>query len=265
MGYIMTWFEIEVNKFDELFNLFFIGYNYLMNKPTRINIFKVENFEFPYFYKFPGQASDEEILFVTRESGALTYFRKAVILLISLIFLIGGLFLSSVAESYLSDFPFMSVNAAVWLVSAMILVIGWWWEHTTWKKSMVFVTTKRLTKIIYTTPFNRHNLSLPLEMIVDTGSYSKGFLQAVLGLGTFTARSSASSSGVATDDTTRINKKYFYIENVSHVEDLQHYISKVLSAFRKDSDRLSNFRPFIPHLKGENRKEFMRRFPDYWS
>ncbi len=102
-------------------------------------------------------------------------------------------------------------------------------------------------------------------MIVDTGSYDKGFIQAFLKLGTFTARSSASSSGAATEDNSRINKKYFYIENVSMVEDLQHYVSKLLSAFRKDQDRLITFRPFIPKLKGEARQRFMEQYPEYWS
>jgi hypothetical protein len=134
-----------------------------------------------------------------------------------------------------------------------------------WKKSIFVLTTKRLTKFIYTTPFNRHNLSLPLEMIVDTGSYTKGFTQAFFRLGTFTARSSASSSGVATDEVGRVNKKYFYLENISMAEDLQHYVSKLLRAQRQHSDRLDTFRPFIPHLKGEARKEFMAQFPDYWS
>lgn len=102
-------------------------------------------------------------------------------------------------------------------------------------------------------------------MIVDTGSYTKGFIQAWLKLGVFTARSSATSSGVATDNTSRINKKYYYIENVSCAEDLQQYINKLLSVFRQQPARLDRFRPFIPHLKGKARKKFMEDYPQFWS
>jgi hypothetical protein len=70
---------------------------------------------------------------------------------------------------------------------------------------------------------------------------------------------------VATDDGDRINKKYFFIENIVIAEDLQHYINKLLYAFRHHHQHLPTFRPFIPHLKGEARKRFMAEYPEYWS
>ena len=149
--------------------------------------------------------------------------------------------------------------------AGVFLVVGFWWVTTLWKNSIAIITNKRLFKFIYTTPWNRHELSLPLEMVVDTGAYSKGILQALFKLGIFTARSSASSSGVATDDPGRVNKKYFYIENVQNFEDIHHYLNKVLFVYRQDWKTLENYRPFLPHLKGEARKEFMKNYPEYWS
>ncbi len=235
-----------------------------MNTQTA-DIFKVEDFEFPYLYKFPGQASDEQILYVTREHKIMLQFRRFFVVLIALILAVVGYSITGFIVTVMPSFPVGSVNLIVTAIAALEMSIGWWWVSALWKKSVAFVTTKRLKKIVYTTPFNKHSLSLPLEMIVDTGSYDKGFIQAFLKLGTFTARSSASSSGAATEDNSRINKKYFYIENVAMVEDLQHYVSKLLSAFRKDQDRLVTFRPFIPQLKGEARQRFMEQYPEYWS
>ena len=229
------------------------------------NIFKIDDFEFPYLYKFPGQATDEQILYVTREHKVMLQFRRFFVIMIALILVVIGYSISGFFSTLIPDFPAGSINLFVTAIAALEMSIGWWWVSALWKKSIAFVTTKRLKKIVYTTPFNKHSLSLPLEMIVDTGSYDKGFIQAFLKLGTFTARSSASSSGAATEDNSRINKKYFYIENVSMVEDLQHYVSKLLSAFRKDQERLITFRPFIPKLKGEARQRFMEQYPEYWS
>lgn len=229
------------------------------------DISKIEDFEFPYLYKFAGQASDEKILYVTREHKVMLQVKRFFVITIALILVVIGYSLTGFAASMFPSFPSGSVNLMVTAIAALEMILGWWWVSALWKKSLAFVTTKRLKKIIYTTPFNKHSLSLPLEMIVDTGSYDKGFIQALLKLGTFTARSSASSSGAATEDNSRINKKYFYIENVGNVEDLQHYISKLLSAFRKDQDRLITFRPFIPKLKGEARQKFMEQYPEYWS
>jgi hypothetical protein len=229
------------------------------------NIFKVEDLQFPYLYKFPGQNSDEVILYVTREHRVMLYFRLLMVFLISIILVFVGYAITGTLASFFGKASLVGVNMLITGIASLFILIGSWWVKNLWKKSLAFVTNKRLTKIIYTTPFNRHTLSLPLEMIVDTGSYDRGFIQAILRLGTFTARSSAASSGVATGDNTRVNKKYFYIENIGMVEDLQHYVSKVLSNYRKNSDKLISFRPFIPKLKGSAREEFMKQFPEYWS
>lgn len=229
------------------------------------SIFQEARFQFPYVYKFPGQGSDEHILYVTREHEVI-YFVRQCVLVIASAFVFGTCFFFG---QMLSEAVSPAVGGVVQLFGAVValifLILGWWWISVLWKKSIAILTNKRLIKFIYTTPWNRHNLSLPLDMVVDTGAYSKGILQAMFKLGTFTARSSASSSGVATDDPGRINKKYFYIENVGNAEDIHHYIHKVLFIFRQDWTKLEKFRPFLPHLKGEARKEFMKQYPEYWS
>jgi len=231
-----------------------------------MNLFTLDTFSFPYDYHFPGQGSDEYILFITRENVVMLWSRRFGVLLLALVVGI----VTAYAASLLIQFnqPLASLIQLFGSISAMgVMLIGWWWTSTLWQKSLMLVTTQRLIKFIYTTPFNRHILSLPLEMIVDTGSYTKGYLQALFKLGTFTARSSAASSGVATDEQNpgRVNKKYFYIENVSAYEDLQHYINKLLQAYRNRRSELPAFRPFLPGLKGEARKKYMENFPGFWS
>lgn len=229
------------------------------------SIFSVSSFAFPYLYKFPGQASDERILFVTRESPVMLWLRWIFILVAALFLVTIGSVLAELLASIVGFGLAVGLQTLSWVLAGIFTVLGGWWVTVLWRRSICLVTTKRLAKFIYTTPWNRHNLSLPLDMVVDTGAYSKGFVQAVFGLGTFTARSSASSSGSATDDVGRINKKYFYIENVHHAEDLHHYLNKVLFAYRQDWAKLATFRPFLPELKGDARKDFMQQFPEYWS
>lgn len=230
-----------------------------------MQIFDVPIFKFPYTYKFPGQSSDEKILFVTRENKSMLLVRLAGVVVTGVAVVLIGMILGSFLQPYLGEGVAAPVQILSLLLGVAFGVVGWWWVSVLWRKSIMLVTTQRLAKIIYTTPFNRHNLSLPLDMIVDTGAYTKGFIQALFKLGTFTARSSAASSGVATDDNERVNKKYFFIENIAAAEDLEHYVNKLLTAFRHERNRLPTFRPFIPHLKGESRKKFMEEFPEYWS
>jgi hypothetical protein len=229
------------------------------------NIFDVPYFEFPYTYRFPGQSTNEKILYVTRENKVMLLVRLLSVVMTALVIMILAFILGSFASSLLGRGIAGFIQVLGFVVAVFFGVIGWWWVATLWKKSLAIVTTQRLTKIIYTTPFNRHTLSLPLEMIVDTGSYTKGLLQAIFKLATFTARSSAASSGVSTDDGDRVNKKYFYIENIAMAEDLQHYVNKLLQAFRYQRDKIESFRPFIPHLKGQKREAFMKQHPEYWS
>jgi hypothetical protein len=233
------------------------------------NIFTVANFEFPYDYKFPGQASDEHILFVTRENLVMLWVRLTTVVLAAVVLFGVGSWLVSVVGSF--SLAFGSLLQIFTILSSLAFgIVGWWWVTVMWQKSICIVTTKRLTKFIYTTPFNRHNLSVPLEMIVDTGSYTKGLIQAIFRLGTFMARSAAAGTGIASDEqesggSRRLNRKYFFIENIAIAEDLQHYVTKLLFAHRHHHARIDTFRPFIPHLKGTARKEFMQQYPDYWS
>lgn len=229
------------------------------------NIFTVAHFEFPYLYKFPGQATDERILYVTREHEVIYRLRQFTVIFTSVVIFFAGYMFSKLLGSFIGNGLSTGIEVFAALSAVIFLGVGFWWIRQLWRKSIAVVTNKRLIKFIHTTPWNRHNLSLPLDMIVDTGAYSKGWLQAVFKLGTFTARSSAASSGVATDDPDRVNKKYFYIENLGNAEDLHNYLHKILFVFRQDWTKLENFRPFLPGLKGEKRKEFMKQYPEYWS
>jgi hypothetical protein len=229
------------------------------------NIFSVDQFRFPYLYKFPGESTDERILYVTREHEAIHILRQVIVVVASVTIFIAGNILGSMLAGFFGRAASSGIEVVGALSALIFLLVGWWWVTALWKKSIAIITNKRITKFIFTTPWNRHNLSLPLDMVVDTGSYSKGWFQAIFRLGTFTARSSAASSGEATDDPGRVNKKYFYIENVGNAEDIQHYLNKVLFVYRQDWTKLENYRPFLPHLKGEARKAFMQQYPEYWS
>ena len=229
------------------------------------DIFTASEFEYPYTdYRFPGQASDEVILFVGRENPAILWVHRVLVIIVSLLLFGTIAWLSGFLEKEFSIKIPTIIPTIVFFAAVGIGVFGWWWASALWRKSIGIITTRRLTKFIFTTPFNRHNFSLPLDMVVDTGSYRKGFKQAIFKLETFTARSSATSSGRATDDTKRTNKKYFYLENNKITEDLQHYVNKLLYAFRHHQENLSTFRPFISQGSG-NRESLINEHPDYWS
>lgn len=229
------------------------------------NFFTIPEFKFPYKFRFPGQNSSEKILFSVRENKIMLVLRIGFVVMLSLAFFAAGFGLSSFVGKVFGPGVSSAINFFSIILALIFFLVGSWWVKQLWIKSICVVTNKRLVKFVFTTPVSKYTLSLPLDMIVDTGSFTKGFLQTFFKLGTFMARSSASSSGVATDDTSRVNKKYFYIRNVACAEDLQHYVNKLLVVFNKQFDKLDTFRPFIPNLKGDRRKEYMKKYPEYWS
>ncbi len=211
--------------------------------------------EFVYPYKeieFPGQHSDEIILFATREGKIMLTLRQIAVVLGAVILTLMSYFIAHEVIAPFSKSFAASFAAVAMGVSVAFGLIAVWWVSILWRKSIFIITTRRLTKFIHTTPWNRYQLSLSLDKIVDTGAYQKGFLQSLFKLGYFVARSSAG------------NIKNFKILNISFAEDLHNYVNKLLFTFNKDKDALVKFRPFIPHLKGETRDAFVAQFtPEY--
>jgi hypothetical protein len=218
-----------------------LGYNTHMQ-----SVFKIKKYKYPYEgLKFPGQHSEEKILFITREGKIILKLKLLTTVAIFIIgFILGIITLSNAAFLNFYFKSLISVFIFGWFFGGILI---FWWIYKVWQKSIFVITTRRLTKFIHTTPWSRYQLSLGLDKIVDTGAYQKGFFQMLTGLGYFVARSSAG------------NIKNFKLINIGFAEDLHNYVNKLLFVFNEKAKELNKFRPFIPHLKGEKRDEFVRK------
>lgn len=214
------------------------------------NVFDVDFFSFPYTdVHFPGMNSGEKILFITRESPVILRLRRIMIIVVAVLLLVLGVILLRLLESM---FAFIQMFYPVLFLSVgFILISGFWWVGETYKKSIFIITTRRLTKIIYTTPITKYQFSLGLDEIADTGSYSSTYFEALLGLGYFVARSGAAAI------------KNFKIINISFADDLHNYVNKLLYAFKHTPEKINDFRPFISHMKGDKRKKYLEDYPQY--
>lgn len=213
-------------------------------------ILTVGRYTFPYTdLHFPGMNTGEKILFVTRESNVMHTIRMVMVALLTVAFLIIGSLLIRSASSFVPGV--MVTEVPLILFGVIICLTGIWWVSETYRKSVFIITTRRLTKIIYTTPFTWYQFSLGLDEIEDTGSYSSSYFEALFGLGYFVARSGAAAI------------KNFKIVNITFAQDLHNYVNKLLFAFKHHPDKIDVFRPFVPHIKGEQRKELLKNYPQY--
>ncbi|MEK7166233.1 MAG: hypothetical protein AAB874_05500 [Patescibacteria group bacterium] len=216
------------------------------------DLFDAPIFIFPYSdIRFPGQASDERILYVAREAKVMRFLRSVFVLLAAAMLLI----VSQIVLGILTQMA--NVELGLWQVVLFAVgivfgAVGLWWVNTTWQKSVFIITNRRLTKFIYVTPWNRYNLSVTLDMIEDTGAYSRGYFEALVKIGTFTARSAAGNR----------EEKYFFVDHVEYAEDLANYVNKVLFMFKNDVAKLDTFRPFITE-KGAAREHFIKEHPEF--
>lgn len=214
-------------------------------------IFDLKEFKYPYQdIRFPGQHSEEKILFISREGNILPKLR---LLFLAFIYITGAVLEIIIFSSIkILDYSFSYLIPWVLLIWTGFGVTIAWWIREISRKSIFIITTRRLTKFTFTTPWSRYQMSVGLDQIVDTGAYQKGLFQMTTGLGYFVARSAAGSV------------KNFKIYNVQFAEDLHNYVNKLLYAFREHQDKLDNFRPFIPAMKGAAREAYVNQVtPEY--
>ncbi len=203
------------------------------------SIFEAVDFDKNYEHiVFPGKAEDERILYVTREAPMMLMVRLTVFMLIvATTVLVGSLMIGNMGR--MLEFEVGGMIAIVLLIGAIVMMGGLWWIAQVFNKTLFVITSRRLTKFIHTTPWTRYQMSLGLDKVVDSGAYSKGYIQALFGLGTFVARSSAG------------NIKNFKIENIHYAEDLHNWMNKLMFTFNKSVAELDSFKPFVAKPMGK--------------
>ncbi len=202
-------------------------------------LFDATDFEAPYTnLVFPGKAEDEKLLYVTREAPLVLSVRLTTFFLIVALGMVAG----SIMLSYtgkLIGFDTTMIVLLLLLLGAVVIFGGLWWIWQVYRKTVFIITTRRLTKFIHTTPWTRYQMSLGLDKVVDSAAYSKGYVQAMFGLGTFVARSSAG------------NIKNFKIENIHYAEDLHNWMNKLMFTFNKEIEKLDQMKPFVAKPMGK--------------
>jgi len=234
----------------------------------QISIFKVRNFKFPYLYRFPGQEKDEAILYATREAKITLYLRW-IILGLADVFLIGVVWYAGNLTSHwwpmnitwiLSLTTFVLIGGG--LLTAYIFYIGW-------QKTIGIVTNFRLIKIVQFGLWHDTTQTMFLSEVTDTAADRKGMLRRIMGLSTFTAWSGAGSAILAAvradEDRFNLDRKFFYLRNISNARDLEHYVQKVIKlSSEKSIAELSKLRPFASKAKTGQRDKLEKEYPEYW-
>ncbi|MCL5676066.1 MAG: hypothetical protein M1120_02970 [Patescibacteria group bacterium] len=184
---------------------------------------------------FPGQQTDERVLYHTRPHRGVKYlsFLKVLVL---------GFFVFFAFGIVSFNLPFLGGQMAALgsILSACLILFGMWWINSTHEKTDIFVTDRRIVKFAPVTPFHITMRTLFWDEAVKTKTYYKNpVMERILGVGSLEIHARSQDK-----DNVDLNHLPFH-------QDLANYIDKILFTFKNKPDDLKNFKEFVAKPKGQ--------------
>jgi hypothetical protein len=197
---------------------------------------------------FYGQQSGERILYVVRP-----YWLAPVTMLVKFGLAAGAVIMLTLAagrQIFLSRYQF-DIAVGGGTAAAVIAGAGLWITNTVRRKSVAYITDRRIVKFEATNPFATAIRSLSWEEAVKVKTPPTNFIWKQLMVGTVVvhAKTTVASTDLTktenliTDDDVEVKHVYFY-------RDLANYIEKILFLYKKRPKEIAQLTPFVPRKKG---------------
>ncbi len=195
---------------------------------------------------FPGQQSDERVLYIVHPHPYAQYVELAKIYGLAAIILIAFIFFGVSFSMFASALVTVGVLLALFIGGIGTLVVV-----ATEGKNIAYITDRRIVRFSGTTPFASNMRSLGWDEAVKVKTYAPTMFWKMLNIGTivvhakstFVVGDGAHEQGFANDDL-EINNVYFY-------QDLGNYIEKILYTFKHKPHDLEQIRPFVAKPRGQ--------------
>lgn len=184
---------------------------------------------------FPGQQSDEKVLYHTKPVKAVKYVSFAKIILVGLLVL----FAFQVVALNLS--PIASfVKLAGLILTTVLIAVGIWWVNSTHQGTDIFVTDRRFVKFSAISPLHKTTRALFWDETVKAKSYHKNAIwEKLLGVGSIEIHARSQ------------DKDNIDVDHLIFHEDLANYIDKILYTYKSKPGELANFKEFVPKPRGK--------------
>lgn len=184
---------------------------------------------------FPGQQTEEKVLYFSRPHSSIKYYSYLKVLILSLLVLFALQVVAFTLPFFNSFVQLLSL-----IISAFLLMIGVWWVTSLHDKTEYYITDRRVVKFTPLSPFSKTTRTLFWDEAVKAKTYQKNpLLEKLLGIGSLEIHA-------RTQDKDNVN-----IEHLSYFEDLANYIDKILYTFKNNPHDLKNFKEFVAKPKGQ--------------
>jgi hypothetical protein len=184
---------------------------------------------------FPGQQTDEKILYYAKPHNAIKYISFVKIL-------IGGLLVLLAFQIISLNLPFYADTFGVmgYFLTIFLIIIGLWWVKTTHDSTEIYITDRRIVKFSAFSPLHKTTRTLYWDEAVKSKTYRKNhLLEKMLGIGSLEIHARSQ------------DKDNVDIDHLIYHEDLANYIDKILYTFKNKPEDLKTFREFVPKPKGQ--------------
>lgn len=192
---------------------------------------------------FPGQQSDEKVLYEIRPHVYALHASLVKLYLFSLVLFVVFAFLAR-----LSSILFLLGT----ILAGAIAVLGSWATIAIFKKSVSYLTDRRIVRFEAATPFAMNVRALGWDDVVKTKTFPRNVFWKMLMIGTVIIH--AKSTYVHTHEQTRENvytNDDLDLEHVYYYRDLGNYIDKILYLYKHNPADLQAMRPFVPKPRGQ--------------
>ncbi|MFC1653622.1 hypothetical protein ACFL1M_02145 [Patescibacteria group bacterium] len=196
---------------------------------------------------FYGQQEGEEILHVISPHNISIIFGLIKLCLASATILFVGFIIQNQLPGIKT-----SISAYTTLVGILLGVAGTFALISMNKKTISYLTTRRVVRFLAHTPFATSVRSLTWDQAVKAKTLPPNFIYKMWMIGDITIHAKSTVSAIDTKTTHNIiTNDDIHLKDVYYYKDLGNYIEKIIYTFNRDPKNINKIKPFVQKPKGK--------------
>ncbi len=182
---------------------------------------------------FEGQQTDERILYMVTPHPLSKYIAIGKIVFLSIFFYLVLVMVGSVVPAASSALKTIGL-----LVSALLLIIGVWWNQMVYTRDRAYITDRRIIRFDVVSPFFKTKRELFWNEALKAKAYAPNLLYRMMKV------------GILEVDPIMGERENVVVKDVYYFEDLANYIDKILFTFKNKPAEIETIQPFVPLPRG---------------
>lgn len=196
-----------------------------------------------YTHYFPGQHSDEKVLYEVKPHPFALYTQFTLVL--------GTAAIIAILSAVLS-FVYAPVVLVGFSLALLIAVLGCWAAYAQFNDNIAYLTDRRVIRFEATTPFHTATRAINWDDVMKIKTYPPSVIWSMLNIGTVVLHARSSIiSGTGDSIQKEVTGDDLELRHVYYYKDLGNYIEKILHIIKKNPAELDELRPFIAKPRGK--------------